>query len=216
MGVGRSTPDTAFQEALQIDNDLDRRSGVIISMRAKRDFPSDAWFAAIAQVVGDRKVITLSQVREDEDRSREIATRLSDLGADARLDPWGSRSDLEQERYVRALYGQSSLVISDRLHVLILASCAGSVPLEITEHAPSKAEEHFAAIGYTGVSLNLSQATGDAVAKFAIEAASRRASLTSLMLAAQAQLDAVESEIHGLIARKNISEVNNHQGARKK
>lgn len=148
IGHGNLAADTAFQEP-QIEGApwRDRRT-LIISMRGKRSFPSDEWIQIVRSIAGTLSldIQVLSQVREDEVRSGEIARRVG-----GKFIPWGERSDLDQEVEVRANYERAALVISDRLHVLILAALAGAVPTEIADSPKSKVKEHFTQIGASNI-----------------------------------------------------------------
>ncbi len=91
-----------------------------------------------------------SQVDEDEARSAELAARLG-----CELIPWGDDGDLSRERSRRLTYAESTIVVSDRLHVLLLAAQAGAVPVEVVEHPRRKVATHFAAVGLHDVSLDV-------------------------------------------------------------
>ena len=91
-----------------------------------------------------------SQVDEDEARSAELAKRLG-----CELIPWGDDGDLSRERSRRLTYAESTAVVSDRLHVLLLAAQAGAVPVEVVEHPRPKVATHFATVGLQDVSLDV-------------------------------------------------------------
>lgn len=165
MKTGKLVPDTAYSEPLVPGIARTERDYVIVSLRGKRPFPSPLWFESVRKFAEDNnlRVKVASQVDEDEVRSEEIAAK---LGLIADYIPWGTRSDLEQELMVRDLYTRAAAVISDRLHVLILASLAGAQPIEAVDKPVPKAEEHFAVIGLTGMSLDTAKATGPEIVEF--------------------------------------------------
>lgn len=159
MGVGRLVPDTAFNEPAGPSTSAPR-DRLLLSLRAARAFPSDAWFEAVAAVAsreGLRLTVT-SQVDEDEARSAQLAARL-----DCELIPWGEDGDLSRERSRRLTYAESTMVVSDRLHVLLLAAQAGAVPVEIVEHPKRKVATHFAAVGLNDVSLDVTGMSAAAI-----------------------------------------------------
>lgn len=166
MNVGELTPDTAFAEPGQRGLPHEARRTLLITMRGLRAFPSDAWFEGIGNFAlkNDLRIMTMSQVDEDEERSRELAARFgSDLASHVE---WGENSDFEQEQAIRALYEQCALVISDRLHVLILSAQAGALPVELAPRAAPKVRTHFETIGYRDVSLDTESTTAAAIESF--------------------------------------------------
>ena len=87
---------------------------------------------------------------------------------------------------------QTAITVSDRLHVLILASLGGAVPGRLPPSPASKVREHFAAVGYKGVSMD--SATADAVQLIAFlrGARGRSPEVRRVVLRAQAMLDELE------------------------
>ena len=209
IGVGEFCPDTAFQEPFEAGSPMVERKRIVVSMRGKRALPSAAWFDSVKKLAvhsgGD--VLILSQVREDEVRSNEITERLRISGVGADMLEWGENSDLEQEDVVRAEYARARFVVSDRLHVLILAAKAGAIPLEYTDHHPSKADEHFAAIGYRGVSSLVAEGDSAGAVEHAIAAEQRIDELQGLMQTAFASISDRVIEIEQLVSRTSASEL---------
>lgn len=201
MRVGQFCPDTAFQEPLREGKPWRDRSITIVSMRGKRTFPSPEWFAALERFTARTggRVVLASQVREDEERTRDLAHDLRGRGLDVTYEPWGTRTDLEQEVFTRELYEQAKFVVSDRLHVLILAAKGGALPLELTDQHPSKAEEHFAAIGYEAVSFLTGRGSGS-IDAFIDTTLSRLPELQSRMSEAQRAVDRYRDAISGRVA----------------
>ena len=134
MRVGRLVPDTAFNEPAGPSTDAPR-DRLLLSLRGARALPSDAWFEAVTSVAAREglRLTVASQVDEDEARSAELAERLG-----CELIPWGDDGDLSRERSRRLTYAESMAVVSDRLHVLLLAAQAGAVPVEVVEHPRPK------------------------------------------------------------------------------
>ena len=157
MRVGRLAPDTAFGEPRSVVEGRSR-DFLLVSMRGKRPFPTQSWIDGIRSFAAASAldIVVCSQVDEDELRSGEIAAA---LGRDvAHHEVWGSLSDLDQERRVRELYTRCALVVSDRLHVLILSAQAGAVPVELAAEPKPKVQTHFATVGITGMSLDVASA----------------------------------------------------------
>ncbi|MFP7834831.1 polysaccharide pyruvyl transferase family protein [Marisediminicola sp. LYQ134] len=187
MRVGRLVPDTAFAEPREEGMPWPERREIVVSMRGKRAFPSDEWFAGITRYAVDNgmRIVALSQVDEDEVRTKQIADRFGDL---AEYVAWGTRGDLDHERLVRQRYLSSAIAISDRLHVLILAAQAGAMPVEIAHSPKPKVEQHFATIGMTGLSLRSDGKSADEITAFLASQHARRADLSTKMAAAATAL----------------------------
>lgn len=196
VGDGSVVPDTAFQEPFVSGLPWDERRTLVISMRGKRKFPSDAWFSSMDLLARDQgySIVVLSQVREDEGRSQEIAERLQ-----ARHLEWDSRSDLDHELLVRSIYSESAVVISDRLHVLVLAAVAGCVPIEISDSPRTKVSEHFAQIGVHNMVIDSATHSAEEIVLRAKEACQQRNRTQRALAVAKDLLDIEESKIKGAI-----------------
>lgn len=195
LRVGELAPDTAFSEPAVPGIPHAARRSILVTMRGKRAVPSDAWFEAIAAFARSRglKVVAMSQVDEDEERTALIADR---LGMDiTEYRPWGDRSDLDQERAVRAAYEECALAISDRLHVLILAAKAGAIPVEIAPEPAPKIRTHFETIGYDGVSMDSADASADEIVRFLDTQVSRHDEIVAKLSSAKEILDRRVAEV---------------------
>lgn len=199
IGVGRISPDTAFHESHVDGLPQSERSSIVISLRGKRPYPPRAWFEAIENFARSQglAVVLMSQVDEDEERSMELSKEF-DAGLVTYL-PWGTRSDLEQEEAVRSLYESAAYVISDRLHVLILASVAGAQPIEIVERPNPKAAEHFETVGISGISLDIEGLPAAEVESFLNSQVGRHEQIASRLDTAWSSLDAEVQKIRFLL-----------------
>ncbi|PJJ55558.1 polysaccharide pyruvyl transferase family protein [Compostimonas suwonensis] len=201
MRVGKLVPDTAFGEPRVPGRPASERRTILVSMRGKRAFPDEAWFAGIAEFAasGDYEIVAMSQVDEDEERSRELAESFGE--GVARYLPWGSRGDAEQELAIRALYEECALVVSDRLHVLILSAQAGAVPVEIARKPKPKVADHFATVGLTEVSLDAEQATAETVVEFLRFQETRHDEVSLRLADAHTRLDSEVQRLATLIVK---------------
>jgi hypothetical protein len=201
MKTGRLVPDTAYSEPLVPSIERSERSYVIVSLRGKRSYPSAVWFESVRQFAKDNafRVKVVSQVDEDEARSEALAVELGDV---ADYEPWGSRSDLEQEIFVRDMYTRAAAVISDRLHVLILASLAGAQPIEAVDTPVPKAQEHFAVIGLEDMSIDTSKATLTEVLQFLNLQLGRQDQLNRNLATAAERLGGEVSRIRQLLTTR--------------
>jgi hypothetical protein len=186
MRVGRLVPDIGFSEGPWHSDSSDaERDVLVISLRGPRAFPGDDWFEGVSAFARKHslRIVALSQVREDEDRCRELVER---FGEDlATHEQWGDRSNLEHERVVREIYSRTLLSISDRLHVLIVSAREGAVPVELVARPTSKVTDHFGVIGYRGLSRDATSLDASAVNAFLAEQVDRTEELRSALSAAE-------------------------------
>lgn len=198
VGIGTLCPDTAFQEEKDWKNAVDaHRAYFGISLRGKNPFPSDDWFVQMQEIIRVYELtpVIFSQVREDENRSEELAARLG-----AQHLTWGTISEAEQEERLRDLYKKCTVVVSDRLHVLILAALGGAVPLEITDSPGEKITDHFAQIGIYGLSIPVSRLRESSSGIDLYSLIEDRDDLRRRIEDASAELDLMQSRVRAKIA----------------
>jgi hypothetical protein len=144
IGVRAETmPDWGF--ALSTDPATEAsRPYLIVTLRFDRERPSDEWLDAVELAAArlNLRLLTLAQVSRDAPLARQLAARWSCDVVD-----WISDSHTVQEGRVRDAYRNAAIVLSDRLHALIIGFTEGALPLAWTQVRSSKIEEHFAAVG---------------------------------------------------------------------
>lgn len=153
-GIGGSVvPDIAFASPRLSARNSEAGKLLVLSLRVDRPLPDDAWFEAMRSVAEVRglEIVALSQVAEDDSRSLEIAQRLA---SQALL--WDGNRSLEQEERALSLYRRAEIVISDRLHVLVLALLEGAICYEIVPRPRTKVSDHLEVVGLSGISLDAS------------------------------------------------------------
>lgn len=191
VGHGALAPDVAFSEPAYWDDDV-ARGKLVVSMRGPRPWPGDQWVRAVRSFADESglDVVCVPQVRQDETRARELAEALGGVHL-----PWGDRGDIDHEAELRSLYRQTAITVSDRLHVLILASLGGAVPVELAPSPASKVREHFAAVGYRGVSMDSATADAAQLIPFLRGARGRSPEVRRVVLRAQATLAELERTV---------------------
>ena len=203
IGSGVHSPDIGFGRRGRADATA-RRDTLAVSLRGARAFPTDAWIAAVRSVAArhDLRLVTLAQVRSDEARAAELAHAL-----DAEHVKWGDADDLSHERRLLRLYGHTRLVVSDRLHVLILATVEGAIPLELVANPSGKVASHFAQVGITGVSVDADAASSAALSE-ALETALARsaAPLRQSLLAAAERVAGVRADARAALSASRSEE----------
>lgn len=151
VGGDRVVPDIGFGAGIRPGRPWTDRDDLLVSLRGPRPHPGPAWIAAVRATASTHglRIRTVVQVREDEDRARELAAEL-----DGTFEAWGDRDALAQETLLRERYDGAKLVISDRMHVLVLAALSGAVPVELVPAPTRKITEAFATIGLHDVSID--------------------------------------------------------------
>ncbi|KQP97446.1 MULTISPECIES: polysaccharide pyruvyl transferase family protein [unclassified Rathayibacter] len=144
LGHGGVMPDLGFGQAGTERSESNERTRLTVTMRGDRVPPSPQWRQAVAQVAAERGLCltVVTQVERDEPLMAELAR---EWGAD--YVSWGSRSHRDQEEEVRRAFAQSALVVSDRLHALIVAVAEGADVTSVADSPTDKIERHFAAAG---------------------------------------------------------------------
>ncbi|MFT4259264.1 polysaccharide pyruvyl transferase family protein [Microbacterium sp.] len=120
-----------------------------VSLRFDRPYPSELWLEAVRRLAErlDLEIVVVAQVVRDTERAHRLARALG-----GRVVPFEDGTDhAEQERRVRLEYARMSLMISDRLHGLLIASTEGAVPLAWCEAATEKMARHFRALNLAWV-----------------------------------------------------------------
>ena len=142
-------PDWAFGIAPSFAADaLDRRL-LAVSLRGDRPAPGERWVETVGELAKrlGLEIVLVVQVRRDLPLAKELAAAWG-----ARVLPEGSGAHDEWERQLRRIYSESLVIISDRLHALIMAATEGAVPLAWTDGGSVKVERHFGAAGLSDVS----------------------------------------------------------------
>lgn len=147
FGFGRVAPDWAFGwEETDLDSLSDRRGDIAVSYRGDCPLLPEPALSALRSVARHdaRRLVVVTQVRRDAARSAELAASLG-----AELVSWpAERSLAEHEKILRTVYRDSALVVSDRLHALILGMTEGAVPLCLGQAGQRKIGRHLEAVGF--------------------------------------------------------------------
>lgn len=196
MQVGTGVPDIAFSEDERLGLPWADRRTFVISLRGPRPYPRAAWFDAMRAFTAAHglKILTVSQVREDENRNVELSAQLGGTHV-----PWGERTDVEQEAVLRDVFAEAAYVVSDRLHVAILGILSGAIPVEVVPSPSGKMERHFRQIGVSPVSLDSSVSTADEIVDFLGGLEARRGEFASLLADARARLAVQKLAIRSLV-----------------
>ncbi|WP_210479317.1 hypothetical protein [Naasia sp. SYSU D00948] len=209
MGLGGISPDWAFRLG---STDADLRASLPIPRRklavavraslqhAQKSEPSARWTEAVAELA-DRhglEPVFVAQIRRDGPLADSLAER---VGAQSLT--WESGHHGAFEERLRALYRESAIVLSDRLHGLVIGATEGAVPLALSADPLDKSTRTLAAAGIRNASVDPELATGGADEMMA-RALTRRAEVARAVEEARRALDAVATAI-ARIGRKRGS-----------
>ncbi len=139
---GGLMPDFGYYEGSPVETIRSdaKRNIMVVSMRGDKPAPNKVWLESVRQFAKTHglELWVVTQVHSDAELSAQLAQQL-----DARLLNWDGRDHHLQEEKLRALYQQTLLTVSDRLHVLIAAFTEGAMPAGLLTAASNKIGRHF-------------------------------------------------------------------------
>lgn len=195
---GRLAPDIGFAAGIRAGQPWQQRSELLVSLRGSRPMPDVAWIQSVREFAAgaNLSIRTVVQVREDEDRAGQLAKALGGT-----YEPWGDTDPVAQENRLRDRYDAARMVISDRMHVLVLAALSGAVPVELVPRPTPKITEAFATIGYRGLSVDAAQSSAPRMLAFLESQQGRAVEVIECARAAEKDLTIIHDEITAVIAR---------------
>jgi hypothetical protein len=198
--LGAMMPDWGFDDhglpGPAVEDDVGTRDTLVVSLRGDRPLPARAWMEGVQAFCGEvgLRPLVVTQVRRDAERNRELASLL-----DSGLIDWESEPHAAQERRLRTAYGRSALVLSDRLHVLIVALTEGAVPLCMLDRPEDKIGRHFDAIGYAEASIDVTSLSSGQVVQRLMAALGREAEAKMAKARATEMIADVGRELRELV-----------------
>lgn len=206
MGIGTVTPDWAF--ALGADAETLRdaeapRPLLALSVRqglshAARERPDDAWVETVrdlAATLGLRPVV-VAQIERDGDLARDLAARL-----DCDAVTWLDDDHARQEARLRETYRRSALVLSDRLHAVVIAATEGAVPVALSSGPMDKTTRTLAGAGIDRTSVPRDLRDRDAALAVMTDALDRRPEIIEAVIAARTRLAELTARIAAEVRR---------------
>ncbi|MFI8632562.1 hypothetical protein ACIGEP_08215 [Microbacterium sp. NPDC077663] len=197
-GGARVVPDIGFAAGIRPGTPWADRRDLIVSLRGTRPMPDGNWHEAVHAFAASEglRIRTVVQVREDETRARELADALGGT-----FEPWGDADPLAREARLRERYDDARLVISDRMHVLVLAALSGAAPLELVPSPTHKITAAFATIGLTELTADAATLSPAEMQERMRRQIDRADEVTDRVAAAAADLTALEDEIRTAIRK---------------
>lgn len=193
MGLGSVTPDWAF--ALGSADEFLRdataaRPYLAIAIRQglshmARDKPSDAWVQTVkatAERLGLEPIV-VAQIERDGPLAQELADRLGCTSL-----PWLDDNHARQEERLRATYRKSALVLSDRLHAVVIAVTEGAVPIALSTGPMDKVTRTLEGAGIPNTSVARDLASSDTANAVIDDALRRRPAIMEAVVSSRARL----------------------------
>lgn len=176
------------------------RDLLAVTMRGDRPAPTDAFVQSVRQVSEEwgLRPVVVNQVVRDLARSRELA---SSLDAEF-LEPWEGGPHAEFEARIRDVYARSAVVVSDRLHALVLGFTEGAVPVGATQGSPEKLDRTFAGAGISGVSFDATALSREAMVERMRAIVGRRDELLATCASAREQLLSLSARTRAYVLRR--------------
>lgn len=141
MDVGGYAPDWAFAEGAS-DEDLRARTNsvgcdtLVVAPRYNGKALSGAWAADVSRAASSLglQIVVVAQIGRDNPVAEALA---SEMGGEAVL--WEGADHATHEQKLRATYSQARVVVSERLHALVIGATEGAVPVAIGHGRADKA-----------------------------------------------------------------------------
>jgi hypothetical protein len=197
LGSGSVMPDLGFGEGGEAPHPDERRTLLIVSMRADQPYPSTAWLTAVRETAARHglQIRTVTQVLRDNDRTLRLA---ADLGGEAV--GWDGTGHDEQEERLRKLYRRAALAVSDRLHVLVGAVTEGAAPAALLVNSSDKIARHFAAAGIHDVSISTPGLSAAELIDRLEHLIGRRPGIQAQLLAARGELQSANDRLDRVLS----------------
>lgn len=196
---GDVMPDLGFGQVGRADADNRERRRLTVTMRGDREAPSMTWRDAVQATARDLglTLTVITQVERDEALSAELARQW-----DADYIGWTGRDHAEQEDAVRRVFDESVLVVSDRLHALIVAITEGAAVATVADGPTDKIQRHFDAAGVPIVAADSAKTSVAETRRLLAEAAASRAAQQEALSGALAKLRDVRDTVHTTLRRR--------------
>jgi hypothetical protein len=207
MGFGSVTPDWAFALGSpdELLRDADRpRPYLAIAFRQglshmARDKPSDEWVASVRRLADrlDLEPIVVAQIERDGPLAAELAER---LGCEAL--PWLDDNHARQEERLRAVYRDSALVLSDRLHAVVIAATEGAVPIALNTGPMDKVTRTLEGAGIRNTSVRRDLSDEAAFEATIDDALARRPEIIEAVITARSDLGRLTDRLRDKVRAK--------------
>ncbi|GIG38794.1 polysaccharide pyruvyl transferase family protein [Cellulomonas phragmiteti] len=191
VGIGELAPDVCFGADIREGLQPGARKTIGVSLRGSRPLPSAEWFEGLKRAA-DRLgavIVPFAQVESDQRRAAELAEMF-----EVQPLPWSSDL-LAHEEALRRLYDGAISIVSDRLHVLIIGSLSGAVPIELVPRPAEKVARHFHQVRIDDISHDSSNMSASDVEKTVLAAQDRGTEVRLAVSAANGEVRRVAARV---------------------
>lgn len=203
FGAAAVVPDWAFDESESSGEvRAHERTSIVVTFRADRPALSDKAIHEISRFADAHSLVvrTVVQVRRDNETMRTLADQIGCEHVDWPAD----RSHVEQERVVRSELAGARIVISDRIHALIIGCAEGATPAALLAYPDRKVKRHFDAAAIEDVVLDNVDGAESDIAPFLGRLLARGAEIGQAVETAQSRIrgldDTIRADISGMNA----------------
>lgn len=196
--VGDVAPDWAFGEGPEPAGGLgpapSARKLLAVTMRSDRDLLAEDKIALIREIahVYGLRIQVYSQVRRDRESMERLAGILHP-GTPAIL--MRDETHGEWEAVMRTMYRDCAIVVSDRLHALVIAATEGAIPLALSSCTTEKAVRMLKPGGF-----DLPSQDPGAIKSYLVEMFADQQAVSRRISGARAELDDVRDRLRTLVA----------------
>lgn len=212
MGLGRVTPDWAFAlgspDASLLTSGTEDRPHLAVALRYNGPRPDATWVASVRRLADTLglSIVVVAQILRDGPLAEELA---AELGGEALA--WSGPEHAAQEERLRAVYGRSLILVTNRLHAAVMALTEGALPLTLDGSSasgapgaaaglPDKATRTLAAAGIDGVAVDASLGDAAALERTARDVLARRAQILERVVDARRRLRDLASDMRKLLS----------------
>ncbi|MDT9593564.1 polysaccharide pyruvyl transferase family protein [Nocardioides zeae] len=153
LRIGDTVPDWAFCEGPEaVPVGTDNRRFLVVAPRRDGQELDERTLRGLAHHAeqSNLELVFAAQIERD----GPVCARYAEL-VGARALVWESSDLLAQETRLRALYRDAAVVVSERLHALVIAATEGAVPVALSDAPSMKAERTMTAAGFEGFAIPL-------------------------------------------------------------
>lgn len=196
IGKGSVFPDWAMGEGPRAAGEEAPRQLLALSFRGDRAQPSTEEVTALRDLsieLGLRPIV-VAQVAADDAPGRALAQQLQ-----CDFIEWGSGDHAEVEARVRSVYARTQVILSDRVHGLIIAATEGAIPVPFGFVSVEKARRTLDAAGLQSPILDLDDLRSGKASRILMGLASTRESILVAVGKASSQLDDLGARIEGTV-----------------
>lgn len=209
IGRGAVFPDWAIGEGPRVATEDAARDLLALSFRGDRLQPSVEEITMLRELsdeLGLRPVV-VAQVAADDAPGRALAQQLQ-----CDFVEWGSGDHADIEARVRSVYARTQLILSDRVHGLIIAATEGAIPIPFGFVSAEKARRTLDAAGLDAPSLDPADLRSGRASQVLAKIADERPDILGAVGDASSRLDDLAAQIERTVRTRPITVLHSMAG----